>query len=224
MKTGVLPISTKKCIDSIPKDVSEYKFTNNDDFKIFVQQLIRKILRKEIALKSRYSEQEALTKLLQNWYMFDYQISQGGDSISDMSPGKKSFVLLKLLIELDNSKCPILLDQPEDDLDNRSIYEDLVKFIRLKKKERQIIIVTHNPNLAVGADAECIVVANQDGTYSKNKKYQFEYVSGALENTFINGEDVEILYKYGIQEHVCDVLEGGKKAFEKRKQKYGLKS
>jgi hypothetical protein len=66
-----------------------------------------------------------------------------------MSPGKKSSVLLKLLIQLDNSLCPILLDQPEDDLDNRSIYDDLVNFIKEKKKSRQIIIATHNPNLVV---------------------------------------------------------------------------
>jgi len=139
-----------------------------------------------------------------------------------MSPGKKSFVLLKLLIELDNSKCPILLDQPEDDLDNRSIYYDLVKFIKTKKKERQIIIATHNPNLVVGADSECIIVANQEGDKSKNKTYTFEYVQGALENRFNLPTEEKVLYKQGIQGHVCDILEGGKQAFKKREQKYNF--
>lgn len=140
-----------------------------------------------------------------------------------MSPGKKSFVLLKLLIELDNSKCPILLDQPEDDLDNRSIYNDLVKFIKSKKKDRQIIIATHNPNLVVGADAECIIVANQRGnTTEEVQKFQFEYVGGALENTFVEKEVNKVLYKQGIQEHVCDILEGGKVAFEQRKERYNF--
>jgi predicted ATPase len=140
-----------------------------------------------------------------------------------MSPGKKSLVLLKLLIELDNSKCPILLDQPEDDLDNRSIYNDLVKFIKTKKKERQIIIVTHNANLVVGADAECVIVANQDGgDNSNNREYKFEYVQGALENTFLNEISKYILEQRGIQEHVCDILEGGKIAFEQRKKKYNF--
>ena len=55
-----------------------------------------------------------------------------------MSPGKKALVLLEMLISLEDSKCPILIDQPEDDLDNRSIYNDLVQYIRRKKKERQI--------------------------------------------------------------------------------------
>jgi predicted ATPase len=140
-----------------------------------------------------------------------------------MSPGKKSLVLLKLLIELDNSKCPILLDQPEDDLDNRSIYNDLVKFIKNKKKERQIIIVTHNANLVVGADAECVIVANQsDGDNSNNREYKFEYIQGALENTFLNENSKYILEQRGIQEHVCDILEGGKIAFEQRKKKYNF--
>lgn len=207
----------------LPAEFSEYKFKDKDVFSKDVEELINKILYDKIVLKQRYTKQEALTKLLQNWYMFDYQIKQGGDNISDMSPGKKSFVLLKLLIELDNSKCPILLDQPEDDLDNRSIYEDLVKFVKNKKKGRQIIIVTHNPNLVVGADAECVIVANQEGTYSKNKGYQFEYISGALENTFIHMDESKTLYKQGIQEHVCDILEGGDEAFKKRRQRYGRK-
>ena len=141
-----------------------------------------------------------------------------------MSPGKKSFVLLKLLIELDNSKCPILLDQPEDDLDNRSIYDDLVSFIRAKKKVRQIIIATHNPNLVLAADAEQVIVANQTGEEASNKIHKIEYASGALEDTFQNcSEDVPILEKQGIQEHVCDILEGGKRAFVKRKNKYNFR-
>jgi ABC-type cobalamin/Fe3+-siderophores transport system ATPase subunit len=206
----------------LPNELLEYEFKGNADFSNTIKEMVREILMKELTLKGRYTEQEVLTKLLQNWYMFDYQIEQGGDSISDMSPGKKSFVLLKLLIELDSSKCPILLDQPEDDLDNRSIYDDLVKFIKNKKKERQIIVVTHNPNLVVGADAECVIVANQDVTYSENKEYQFEYILGALESTFIMMDEPKILYRQGIQEHVCEILEGGKEAFEKRRKKYGF--
>ena len=60
---------------------------------------------------------------------------------------------------------------------NRSIYYDLVEFIRKRKRDRQIIVVTHNPNLVVGADAEQVVVANQQGEEgSENKKYKFEYI------------------------------------------------
>ena len=205
--------------------MSDYKYKNDKKFSTIIDFLIDRILDNKISLKSRYTHKEALTKLLQNWYKYDYQITQDEDDISEMSPGKKSLVLLKLLIELDNSKCPILLDQPEDDLDNRSIYTDLVKFIKDKKKERQIIVVTHNPNLVVGADAECVIVANQRGKFSDNREYQFEYVSGALENTFPpHGPhgDEKTLYRQGIREHVCEILEGGNEAFKIREQKYGM--
>jgi len=204
-------------------DVSlqDYKYTKAD-FEADIEKIIEAILRGKLNLKTSYSKKEAITKLTKSWFIFDYKIKQNGDEISEMSPGKKSFVLLKLLIELDNSKCPILLDQPEDDLDNRSIYNDLVKFIRTKKKERQFIIATHNPNLVVGADSECVIVANQDGDKSKNKTYKFEYVEGALENTFLNESSEYVLEQRGIQEHVCDILEGGKIAFEQRKKKYNF--
>ena len=105
-----------------------------------------------------------------------------GDSIDAMSPGKKALVLLKLLIELANNRCPILIDQPEDDLDNRSIFEELIPFIRKKKKDRQIIIVTHNANIVIGADADEVIVANQHGNDAPNKEWRFEYRSGAIEN------------------------------------------
>lgn len=203
--------------------LQDYHRSDNSGFSKEIEIVINGILNDKLTLKNSYSKKEAITKLTQCWFTFDYKIEQDGDEISEMSPGKKSFVLLKLLIELDNSKCPILLDQPEDDLDNRSIYNDLVNFIKTKKKERQFIIVTHNPNLVVSADSECIVVANQDGDKSKNNIYNFEYVQGALENTFIpvRGEE-KVLYRQGIQEHICDILEGGKVAFEQRKKKYNL--
>jgi len=215
----------KDCLNEVfdmrqlPPDLSSYEFSTVEAFNEGIKLIINDVVKDKLVRKKGYSNKEALMKILQNWFIFEYQIRQGGDELSSMSPGKKSFVLLKLLIELDSSKCPILLDQPEDDLDNRSIYYDLVSFIKMKKKERQIIVATHNPNLVVGADSECVIVANQNGDKSKNKEYKFEYVQGALENTF-TGSDDAVLYKQGIQEHVCDILEGGKEAFIKRKQRY----
>jgi len=203
-------------------NLASYQYKDSVSFKDEVKKVITGILRKQIQLKSNYTQADAVRKLLQNWYIFDFKIKQNGDYLSSMSPGKKSFVLLKLLIELDNSRCPILLDQPEDDLDNRSIYFDLVRFIKSKKKERQIIIATHNPNLVVGADAECIIVANQEGIETKNKTYKFEYVQGGLEFSHNDKTTQPILYSRGIQEHVCDILEGGREAFENRKNKYNI--
>jgi predicted ATPase len=167
---------------------------------------------------------DAATKLLEDHFYLDFRIFYKGDSFDKMSPGKKGLVLLQVLINLSNEEWPILLDQPEDDLDNRSVYEDLVSFLKRKKTQRQIIIVTHNPNLVVGADAEETIVANQSGqeVNRENKKFQFEYVSGALENTFEldPAEETAILLQKGIRQHVCEILEGGKEAFQKREQKY----
>jgi hypothetical protein len=87
-------------------------------------------------------------------------------------------------------------------------------------------VVTHNPNLVVGADAEEVVVANQAGqeVSRDNKKFRFEYVSGALENCFemSAAEEPAILPRKGIRQHVCEILEGGKEAFQKREQKYNF--
>ena len=86
-------------------------------------------------------------------------------------------------------------------------------------------MVTHNPNLVVSTDAECVIVANQSGqTQGKdNKHFQFEYVSGALEHSFVSPEETGILYKKGIREHVCEVLEGGEEAFKMRQRKYSFR-
>lgn len=169
---------------------------------------------------------EAVVKLLEDHFYLDFVIFYKNDSLDKMSPGKKGLVLLQLLINLSEEEWPILLDQPEDDLDNRSVYNDLVGFLKRKKLQRQIVIVTHNPNLVVGADAEEVVVANQSGQEvgRENKKFAFEYISGALENTFEVRvtEEPAILYRKGVREHVCEILEGGKEAFQKREQKYNF--
>ena len=204
---------------SLPDEWRQYKYEEND-FHQDVECAFRDILNAKMKLKSSHSQKEAVTALLKNWYELTYDINSDGDILARMSPGKKAFVLLGFIIQLDNSEHPLLLDQPEDDLDNRTIYDDLVQFIKAKKKERQIIIVTHNPNLVIGADAECIIVANQRGTDSSVQKYKFEYVSGPIENTFPEQGD-HPLRNQGIREHVCAILEGGDAAFKKREQKYG---
>ena len=114
----------------------------------------------------------------------------------------------------------MLIGQPEDDLDNRSIFDDLVKYIKEKKIARQIVIVTHNANIVVGADSDEIIVVNQDGQNTPNANVRFEYVSGAIENSWKKEGELIVLHAQGIKEHICEVLEGGEKAFEKRKNKY----
>lgn len=177
-----------------------------------------------LQLKSGCTVESALREILSDWYNIDYVVRMDNDNIQDMSPGKKALVLLRLLISLAESKCPILIDQPEDDLDNRSIFDELIRFIKEKKIDRQIITVTHNANIVLGGDAELVIVANQEGKNAPNKQYRFEYRGGSIEdnNPIIeNGESISgILNNKGIQEHICEILEGGEQAFALRQHKY----
>jgi len=178
----------------------------------------------QIKFRSGYNSQDAIVQLLKDHYKFKYNIKYNGDNILQMSPGKRGLVLLQIILHLSNAKHPILIDQPEDNLDNRTIFNNLNNFIKEKKNQRQIILVTHNANLVVSTDAEEVIVANQNGQDAGkvNEKYQFEYVTGSLENTFEDPSGKGILQQMGIREHVCDILEGGKEAFMYRERKYGF--
>ncbi len=135
-----------------------------------------------------------------------------GKDLQFLSPGEKGIVLLLLYLEADQEdNRPLIIDQPDDNLDNLSVYPSLVEYFRKRKKTRQIIIITHNPNLVVNTDAEQVIVANFDG--SRNPK--IKYRSGALENTLSSGGT-------GIREDVCKILEGGTEAFQRRERKYSL--
>ena len=155
------------------------------DIEDCLKNLLNKALRNEIPFKAGYDAQSFISKILsENWYGLSLNVEYDGDNLKDMSPGKRSFVVLKLLLDFSDKKSPILIDQPEDNLDNRAIYSDLVKYIRKKKKERQIILVTHNPNIVVGADSEEVIIANQNGKNSPNDNgIKFQYLCGSLENS-----------------------------------------
>ena len=81
-----------------------------------------------------------------------------------------------------------------------------------------------NANLVVPTDSENIIVANQSGQDKgkENETYQFEYVSGSLENSFVNDAVPGILNQMGIREHVCEILEGGEDAFKEREMRYSI--
>ena len=198
----------------------------DSDNKQYIGDILKQLLKEEIQLKNSNTAVNVATELLaQSWYNLNYELSYQGDSFRQMSEGKQAFVVLKLLLEFSEKKCPILIDQPEDSLDNRAIYNELVAYIKKKKTERQIILVTHNSNVVVSADAENVIVANQEGNDSHNRDgIRFQYVNGALEYTMPKNPSIDIvLYSQGIREHVCDILEGGRDAFEKREQKYGFR-
>lgn len=134
---------------------------------------------------------------------YNYQLMQGKKKLQQLSPGERGALLLIFYLLLDKDNKPLIIDQPEDNLDNHSVANILVPFIRKAKANRQIILVTHNPNLAVVSDAEQVIYVNID----KENEYNFEYQSGSIENRSIN-------------ERIVQVLEGAMPAFNKRKRKY----
>jgi len=120
-----------------------------------------------------------------------------------LSPGEKGAVLLIFYLHIDREQCPLIIDQPEENLDNESVFSVLVPFMQEAKKRRQVIMVTHNPNLAVVCDADQIIHAIMD----TNAKCKIRYSSGSVENPRIN-------------KCLVDVLEGTMPAFSSRRATY----
>mgnify|MGYP001159217804 CR=1 FL=1 len=179
-----------------------------------------------IPLKQKTTIDEIFKGIVKDNFDLDYKVTYKNDELLSMSPGKKGTVLLILFLQISSAEYPILIDQPEDNLDNRTIYDLLCKMVIEKKIDRQIIIVSHNANLVVATDSENIIVANQEGQDPEKKKseYRFEYVNGALEFSSLKNEQIKgVLYQQGIKEHVCDILEGGNEAFKQRERKYAIK-
>lgn len=140
---------------------------------------------------------------LQYWFPPDeltVSYSPRGDgsqfrSLEQGSPGQKTAAILAFLLA--HGTEPIVLDQPEDDLDNELIYELIVAQLRANKRRRQVIVVTHNPNIVVNGDSELILVMeNAGGQCHLNRQ-------GSLQSREIRGQ-------------VCTIMEGGREALEKR--------
>lgn len=130
------------------------------------------------------------------------KITYRGKSLDKLSVGQRGTVYLCLKLATGAFSKPIIFDQPEDDLDNKFIVDDLINIFRELKKYRQLIIVTHNANLVVNSDSEQVIVAS-------NEDERLKYFSGSLENPTII-------------KSVCDILEGGMVAFEQRRNKYNI--
>lgn len=205
--------------------VNNWGSTYVADIQLKIESFLHDALDKKIELKL-YKDIKDLAKglITENWFSMSYELTYQNDIFEKMSDGKKAFVILKLLLEFSNKECPILIDQPEDSLDNRAIYYELVTYLKQKKKDRQIILVTHNANIVVNADAEEVIVANQHGEDSKNQDgIKFQYISGSIENTILKNQTIDIvLNSQGIREHTCEILEGGTEAFKKRENKYAI--
>jgi len=153
-------------------------------------------------------------------YLFSYRyrtkylgvkavITYKGKTPEKLSVGQRGTFYVCMKLATDPFGSPFVFDQPEDDLDNEFIMDELVPLFRKIKKYRQVIVATHNANLVVNADAEQVIVAS-------NNDEVLTYESGSLEHS-------ESATGKGIREEVCRVLEGGRTAFEKREWKYGFR-
>lgn len=132
-----------------------------------------------------------------------YGIEYDGVDIRKLSPGTRGIVLLLLYLALDDGDGrPLIIDQPEENLDPKSVFEELVGLFIEAKSNRQVIMVTHNANLVINTDADQIIIA-ESGPHPHGALPPITYQSGGLENA-------------EIRKAVCDILEGGEGAFQER--------
>jgi predicted ATP-dependent endonuclease of OLD family len=137
-----------------------------------------------------------------------YGIRYDGLELSRLSPGMRGIVLLMLYLAIDQWDLrPLIVDQPEENLDPQSVYDELVGYFREAKRRRQIILVTHNPNLVVNADADQVIVAHAERVGSGLPRMR--YTSGGLEDDETRRD-------------VCRILEGGERAFREREMRYAF--
>jgi ABC transporter len=149
-------------------------------------------------LKKRQEFYNYITSL--SYLNVGFSLKMGDKELDQLSPGEKGAVLLIFYLALDKEDKPLIIDQPEDNLDNQSVFDKLVPCVLEAKKNRQVILVTHNPNLALACDSELII-------YSKNLGNEISYTDGPIEQE-------------EIKDKLVDILEGTMPAFDLRTLKY----
>lgn len=199
---------------AIRKLAEQYDFNKRSEVLGFVAQLHEKIAAAASGGKSSVGIGSVLRKdkiasdvydllfglsFLEPRYSLLFQDAQ----IEQLSPGQRGALLLIFYLLVDKGRNPIILDQPEENLDNETVVSLLVPVLTEAKKRRQIIMVTHNPNLAVVCDAEQVIWS----AFDRKNASKISYIAGSIENPVINA-------------HVVNVLEGTKPAFNNRRIKY----
>lgn len=197
----------------LKKLIQEVDFDTKEGIEVFLERIntaIHTDQRERYNKERRFLDEQVKNPLeLYNYIYnlefleYNYQLMQGSKTLQQLSPGERGALLLVFYLLLDKSDIPLIIDQPEDNLDNNSVAHILVPFIRKAKSKRQIIMVTHNPNLAVVSDAEQVIYVQLD----KDKENAFTFISGSIEDRKVN-------------ECIVKVLEGAMPAFNKRKLKY----
>jgi energy-coupling factor transporter ATP-binding protein EcfA2 len=159
--------------------------------------------------KSQQTDHREWSKRFAKWLYgtehirIQYSIDYDGIDIRKLSPGTRGIVLLLLYLALDDADDrPLIIDQPEENLDPKSIFDELVSLFLEAKSKRQVIMITHNANLVVNTDADQVIVARA-GPHAPGQLPPISYLSGGLESA-------------NIRQAVCDLLEGGERAFQER--------
>lgn len=160
--------------------------------------LLRDQLRQQVEPEDLYDFLYGL-----NYLQPRFELRWQNKPLDQLSPGERGNLLLVFYLLIDKRDTPLIIDQPEENLDNQTIATMLVPAIKKAKESRQIIIVTHNPNLAVVCDADQIIHSQLDKTNGN----RVIYTSGAIEDPKIT-------------KLIVDVLEGTKAAFDLRDAKY----
>jgi ABC-type lipoprotein export system ATPase subunit len=197
-------IGRTKGLAAVEKRIRECDLSDWDRFANFINGLIGSLFsnvdKVEQLLKNADKCLEYITKL--GYIEVQFSLKMDNKLLSELSPGQRGNVLLVFYLSLNKQSEPLIIDQPEDNLDNQSVYNKLVPCILEAKKNRQVIIVTHNPNIAVACDAEQIICAHIDKATNA-----ISYKSGSIENP-------------EIRKQVIDILEGTMPAFDLRRIKY----
>lgn len=197
---------------SLPEDLdltminqSNGSFKWSTDQKALSAQIGTVLNNNDIKFNNNHDNIDLVKVIMKKLTHFTFDLLLGNDSLQEMSPGMKGVVLLQVLLMASNNQSTIILDQPEDDLDNNTIVKMLVPLLKEISNTRQVILVTHNANLVVLTDAEEIIIAERDSS-----AFSINYSSGSLETS-------------DIRDQITDLLEGGKEAFYKREQRYYMK-
>lgn len=230
LKIKIVPrYNLQKIKDFVERNIntrdSEYKLKQEDDIKTLfgefpiepsietIEKVIIGLLDGRVKIKVEAGDlSTVVSQLLRNRYEIDYlnsvKTKVDETHFKDMTGGQKAIALLELIFRFDDENYPILIDQPEDDLDVGGVATDLVDFIKSEKRDRQIIIVSHNASLVVCSDTEEVITSTNakvgDG------RYDFFYKTGAIENS-------------EIREDIIQILEGGREALKLRARKLNFK-
>jgi hypothetical protein len=173
---------------------------SRDKIREKVEEYITEVSKFGSTLKQRRSRIGFYHWAFKNYFSPDTAVFFNGIHMDKLSIGQKGTVLLKIFLA--EGDYPLIVDMPEENLDNKFIYDELVGAFREAKNKRQLIIATNNANLVVNTDAEQIIVA-------EFKDNVIHYRVGSIEDQ-------------SLRQEITKILEGGPEAIRKREQKYGM--